>query len=139
MRYARTLSDLAAVYESSPEELARLNNLDAYELLDDGRLVAVPDPTFRYWLARWFSAELLVNPQDQPYRERATLMRQLVPIVADDASALDTLLARLLLLTAVEPLSAGIVNELSAALTADSAPSLRHVPALFPGEANESR
>jgi hypothetical protein len=100
---ADTLTRLALdVYHVSASETLRLNQgLAADEALPTGTLVAVPDAKFAALLAARFAAEALVH-DGLTTAEREALIRRLVPIAAGNPTALDTVLARLLLATRPE-------------------------------------
>jgi hypothetical protein len=89
---AHRLAQLADVYERPLGEFERVNPDD------DGvqTEVNVPDPEFPPLLAAYLSAEALTVPGLQP-SQRAELIQLLVPVAAHNATALDTVLARLLL------------------------------------------
>lgn len=89
---ARTLAELAEVYERPLAEFERVNPGD-----DGVRAeVNVPDPTFPPLLAAYLSAEVVADPMLLPAR-KAELIQLLVPIAAQNPTALDTVLARLLI------------------------------------------
>lgn len=97
MRDARTLRDLSKVYSRPLSDFERLNRgLDPDAPLPDGLPVNVPDPGFAPLLACRLSAETLVSPAliDQ---EKVNLIQRLVPAAASNATALDTVMSRLLL------------------------------------------
>lgn len=95
-----TLAILAIeVYHCSPIELQRLNpeyQLDAPLPIDKPMFIRIPDAEFAPWLAARFAAESLAQP-GMADDERIRLIRELAPIAAPDPTALDTVLARLLL------------------------------------------
>jgi Trypsin-like peptidase domain/AAA ATPase domain len=95
---ANTLTRLAHdVYHVSAAETRRLNeDFAADEVLRAGTVVAVPDAKFAPLLAARFAAEALVQ-DGLTAAEREGLIRKLVPIATGNPTALDTVLARLLL------------------------------------------
>jgi len=99
MRQAKSLVALAAVYKQPLTEFQRLNrdrDWDVEQPLDGETLVRVPDPGFVPLLAARFAAEALAQP-GLPPAGRRVLIQSLVPLAAPDPTALDTVLARLVL------------------------------------------
>jgi hypothetical protein len=99
MRAANTLQALADVYKRPLTEFQRLNRDAGWtvdQALDPGAPVRVPDPGFATLLAARFAAEALVEPALSPPARRE-LIQSLVPVAAANPTALDTVLARLLL------------------------------------------
>jgi hypothetical protein len=125
---ARTLDDLAVAYQwpvgdwvkanpGIPSAKAGLPDSDA------GRMetyVRVPDPRFASMLAAWFAARLLASKVLKPGERVASILR-LVPIAASDRTALDTVLARLLL--ALAPADPQTLDEIDAALASYPLPT----------------
>jgi hypothetical protein len=117
-----TLSKLAAeVYHCPIFELRRLNPKYQPDILlssDKPMFIRIPDAGFAPWLAARFAAEALVLP-DVRDEERVWLIKGLVPIAAPDPTALDTVLARLLLTTypllKAHPERDGLISALAAA------------------------
>lgn len=110
MREAKTLRDLAKVYSRPRSEFEHFNRgLDPDASLPDGTPVNVPDPGFAPLLAARLSVEALVSPAliDQ---EKVNLIQRLVPAAASNATALDTVLSRLLL--AARPDDKGLLGSL---------------------------
>jgi hypothetical protein len=96
---ADRLSALADIYQRPLNEFLRLNReqkLTADKILEPGTEVFVPDPGFVSILAPRFAAEALCDATLSP-AQRTALIQQLVPIAAISPTALDTVLARLLL------------------------------------------
>jgi hypothetical protein len=94
-----TLVQLARAYGRDLDEFARLNpGLPVDEPLRAGTPVNVPDPGFPPLLASRLAARALADATLSPARRRAAILA-LVPVAADapDATALDAVLARLLL------------------------------------------
>jgi hypothetical protein len=103
---AATPKQLAAVYERPLEEFYRLNSdrpLRRDDRLPPGTQVNVPDPGFAPLLAARFAARALADPLLSSDRQQRVI-RALVPIAAADATALDLVLARLLLASHSEDL-----------------------------------
>jgi hypothetical protein len=94
---ARTVGDIAAAYGRKPETLARVNPLigiDQQLSRDDN--VNIPEPDFAPILAARLSAAALALPGLTDER-RSALIQRLVPVALPNPTALDTVLARLLL------------------------------------------
>jgi hypothetical protein len=98
MRQANTLRALAQVYERPLPEFERLNPAwAADQRLDPGTAVNVPDyPGLPALIAARLAAEALVAPVPS-LSERVALIQSLAPVAAVNPTALDTVLARLLL------------------------------------------
>jgi hypothetical protein len=99
MLMAATLTQLAAVYRRPLDDFQRLNDDPRIQVdnpLAAGTRVDVPDPGFPPLLATRFAARALAHPVLSPERQQR-IIRALVPIAAADATALDLVLARLLL------------------------------------------
>lgn len=98
VRGANTLTRIAHdVYHVSAAETRRLNqDFAGDETLREGTMIAVPDPKFAPLLAARFAAEALVQAE-LTAATREGLIRKLVPMATGNPSALDTVLARLLL------------------------------------------
>jgi hypothetical protein len=99
LRAAATLKELAAVYKRPLEDFYRLNSdppLNADNPLPPGTRVNVPDPGFPPLLAARFAARALADAGLSPERQQRVI-RSLVPVAAADTTALDVVLARLLL------------------------------------------
>jgi hypothetical protein len=95
---ARSLSEIARVYQVSVEELRALNpDLgDVTAPLAEGRLVQIPDPGFRPLIAAFLSALALVAPNLED-GQRVHLIQRLVPAALAKPTALHTVLGRLAL------------------------------------------
>jgi hypothetical protein len=92
-----TLTQLAAAYRRPLDDFLRLNDaVKADNTLPAGTQVNVPDPGFPPVLATRFAARTIATPALPPERQER-IIRALVPIAAADATALDLVLARLLL------------------------------------------
>jgi hypothetical protein len=126
---AVTLEQLAGVYQQPLAEFRRLNaGLAVDAPLARGAQVNVPDPEFAPLLAARMAAEALVAP-GLSNAKRASLIQMLVPVAAANPTALDSVLARLLL--AARPQGAAVLTEL-VRLTAEAyAP---HAPVTDAGE-----
>ena len=97
VRSAATLEQLAAAYERPLVDFLRLNaGLEPNQPLPPGTAVNVPDPGFAPFVATFLSAHAVADPSLSE-AERAGVIQVLVPVASRDVSALDTLLARLLL------------------------------------------
>jgi hypothetical protein len=100
LRDARTLGGLAVVYQRPLAEFRRLNPTWADDAeLPDGMLVNVPDPRLAAMVAARLAAQALVDPR-LGSQERISLIWSLVPIAAINPTALDSVLARLVLVDA---------------------------------------
>ncbi|WNM59729.1 zinc ribbon domain-containing protein [Candidatus Nitrospira allomarina] len=96
---AATLRDLARFYERTLADFVRLNREDirrADEILPIGTEVRVPDPEMSYLLASYLSALVIVTP-GLDTAKRTRLIQSLVPMTVSSPTAIDTVLARLLL------------------------------------------
>ena len=92
----RSLRALARLYQRLPDDFVRLNGGD--RPLDLGQRVAVPDRGFAPHLAARLAAELLAQAQGLPVDAHALQqLRALVPTAVPSATALDAVLARLVL------------------------------------------
>ena len=110
---ANTLRTLAKAFNRDLGEFLRLNHSlerDPDRVIDPGTSVHVPDPGLAPLLAARFAAELLVVP-GLSGKKRAELIRSLVPVSAPNPTALDTVLARLLL--AEQPTDLAVLDSLS--------------------------
>jgi hypothetical protein len=98
-RTADTLDALAVVYGRSATEFAHLNRAVSgapSAPLEQNAKVAVPDAEFAPLLAARFAAAVLCDAT-LSNRERVELIQLLAPIAVADPTALDTVLARLLI------------------------------------------
>jgi hypothetical protein len=96
---AQTLGQIADAYGRKPELIARVNPLTEIDRplsKNNNDTVNIPEPDFAPILAARLSAELLVAPGLTDER-RSALIQRLVPLAITNRTALDTLLARLLL------------------------------------------
>jgi len=94
---AETLNEIAEVYRMPSKELARVNpEFAPDEKLNKNDPVNIPDPDFTPILAARIAAIVLASPMLADGR-RTILIQNLVPLAAQNRTALDTLLARLLL------------------------------------------
>jgi Trypsin-like peptidase domain/NACHT domain len=107
MRQAATLAQIAAdVYRLPTATLGRLNpGIGPHDPLPAGTQVSVPERRFAPLMAARLAAEVLADPAI-PGKDRSALIRYLVPIAADNPTAMYTILSRLLL--AAEPDDPGI-------------------------------
>ncbi len=95
---ARTPEQFARIYQRPLDDFHRLNvNLPpSAEPLPMGTTVNIPDPGFPPLLAARFAARVLADPALAPEQQQRVI-RRLVPVAAADTTALDLVLARLLL------------------------------------------
>ncbi len=104
-RHADSLHTLAdRVYQQPLTEFRRLNRrlgVNDHDVLPPGARIQVPDPGFRKQLAGRFAAELL-RREDLPRTDRLRAMQRLVPVAAARVTALDSVLARLIMLLGPE-------------------------------------
>lgn len=111
-RQANTLSELASVYQRPLSDFLRVNRQagwSEHQILTVGTEVNVPDAGFATQLAARFAAEVLSDPAlTQP--QRVSLIQQLVPLASLSPTALDTVLARLLL--AAQPADEGTLSSI---------------------------
>jgi hypothetical protein len=92
----RSLRALARLYQRLPDDFVRLNGAD--RPLEFQTSVAVPDRGFAPHLAARLAAELLAQAQGLPLdADAARQLRALVPAAVPSATALDAVLARLVL------------------------------------------
>lgn len=124
----QNLAALQALYQRPWDDFVRLN--DADRPLQPGDEVAVPDPGLLPLIAARMAAEVLALADGAPLSaRRLRLLRSLVPYALPNATALDTVLARLVLAQARrdDPVDIGEVLALRAALhgrpTADTPPT----------------
>jgi hypothetical protein len=96
---ARSLARLAELYHRPLTELLQLNQGNGWQAetsLRDGTKVRIPDRGLAPLLAARFAAAVLIDPAlDEAQRIEA--IQALVPVAAANPTALDTVLARLLL------------------------------------------
>jgi TIR domain/NB-ARC domain len=94
---ARTLDQIAEAYRRKPDVLAAVNRFfEPEDQLSAGDLVNIPEPDFVPVLAARFAAAVLVAPGLTDER-RSALIQRLGPLAIPNRTALDTVLARLLL------------------------------------------
>lgn len=109
---ARSLARLAELYHRPLEELLRLNHDRGWRAetsLPDGTEVRIPDRGLAPLLAARFAAAILVDPALDAV-QRVKAIQALVPVAAANPTALDTVLARLLV--AVGPTDPGMLGTL---------------------------
>ncbi len=99
MRDPNTIAGLSWVYQRSDDALIRLNpelGSDPHRPLDPGTPVNIPDPGLPALLAARFAARALADPSltDQ---DRIAAIRQVLPTAVNNPTALDVVLARLVL------------------------------------------
>ncbi|MEA2583625.1 MAG: hypothetical protein QOF33_1710 [Thermomicrobiales bacterium] len=114
MRQADTLAELAFVYQRPVDDLLRLNaerGWDADQPLTPDARASIPDPGFPPLLAARIAAHALAD-QTLSDHARTTAIRSLVPIAVSNPTALDVVLARLLL--AERPHDPSVLDALSA-------------------------
>ncbi len=111
VRKANTLTMLADAYQRGLPEFLRLNrSWDPDQPIPAGTPIHVPDPGLAPLIAARLAAEAMIVPGlFDP--ERVTLIRSLVPVAAANPTALDTVLARLLLME--RPVDLPILNRLA--------------------------
>jgi hypothetical protein len=99
---ANTIAGLADIFWTSMDELARINDrtpgTERDVLEDRVKAVRIPDPEFRPWLATQLSAAVLADP-GLTDKKKSRLIQQLVPVAAPNRTCLDTVLARLVLVS----------------------------------------
>jgi hypothetical protein len=111
VRNANTLAKLADAYQRGLPEFLRLNRgWEPEQPIPAGTPIHVPDPGLAPLLAARLAAEALVAPELSA-AERVALIRSLVPVAALNPTALDTVLARLLL--AERPTDSAILGRLA--------------------------
>lgn len=100
---ANTLEALAQAYQWPLAAFSKANpSLQPGQHLDQGSLVRVPDIRWAPMLAAYLASRVLRAPGlGRP--ERAALLLRLVPVAAPDGTALDTVLARLLVALGPQP------------------------------------
>lgn len=93
-----TLKQLALAFQRPLDDFQRLNGelLWVEDVLSPGTRVNVPDPGLPPLLAARFTSRALADPALSSL-EQQTVIRKLVPAAAADATALDSVLARLVL------------------------------------------
>jgi hypothetical protein len=109
IRDARTLGDIARAFDHEPAALVKVNGwiwAEPDEVLtqelEKGDEVNIPDPEFVPILAARFAAEALMADQWPPER-RSLVIQHLVRMALPNATALDTVLGRLMLSTRERP------------------------------------
>jgi hypothetical protein len=103
---AATLAQLAAAYGRPLPDFLRLNaGLAADQPLPPGAVVNVPDPGIAPLIATCLSAHAVADPSLSD-AERVGVVQLLVPVASRDVTALDTLLARILLSSPAQDLEA---------------------------------
>jgi hypothetical protein len=121
---ASTPRAIAAAYQVSEHELLRVNQERQWDLeteLDEGTAVRVPDPGLLPVVASRLSAEAMIGPGlSQP--DRVGALQLLVPVAVRDATVLDTVLARLLLM-AIGPGRGAILSDLEEVVRRDDDPA----------------
>ncbi len=101
LREAKTLKEIAQIYQKSVVELQRFNSGRDWEIdtpLPIGTWVNIPDPGFVNLLTGRLSAEILVK-SDLSDEERVRLIKALVPLASANSTVLDTVLSRLLIVS----------------------------------------
>ena len=94
---ARTLTEIADAYRRKPEALTGVNRwFEPEGQLNAGETVNIPEPEFVPVLAARFASAVLIAPGLTDER-RSALIQQLAPLAITNRTALDTVLARLLL------------------------------------------
>jgi hypothetical protein len=111
VRNANTLAKLADAYQRGLPEFLRLNRgWEPEQPIPAGTPIHVPDPGLAPLLAARLATEALIA-KGLSAAERVALIRSLVPVAAANPTALDTVLARLLL--AERPTDAAILTRLA--------------------------
>lgn len=113
VRRANTLEQLAHIFGRSFAEFQQLNLSlvkQPNQQLEPGTEVLVPDPELAPLVAARFAAEALIDPHLDAI-SRIHLIQSLVPIAISNPTALDTVLARLIL--AAQPISRKTLKRLS--------------------------
>jgi hypothetical protein len=125
---ATTLAELATVYQRPLSDFIRLNPVfDQHQSLPAGTVVHVPDPGLAPFIATCLAAQALADPA-LSQAEQAAVLRSLVPVASRDVTALDTLLARLLLSLPAQDLEALKRLQQLAAISSAEAPPLDAPP-----------
>jgi len=127
---AGSLAEVADAFHqpvAALEELNRGNNWDRAQKLPTGTMVRIPDKGFAPWLAARFSADLLTDASVSQF-EKVDLIKRLIPVAALSPTALDTVLARLLL--AVRPADPVLIGQMRQRATDAK------LPIIEAGEAN---
>ena len=98
MREARTLTEIAQVYERPPEEVARLNpEFSPRSALTDGTALRIADPEAGPLFAARIAAEACADPL-LSHRVRVRIAQEMIPLAAAYPTALDSVLRRLALI-----------------------------------------
>jgi hypothetical protein len=118
MRQAATLTQIARdVYDVPPAALRTLNPRIGLDEALKAKVVEVrvPESKFAPILAARLAAEALLHPGSG--EDRGMLIRRLVPVAADNPTAMDTILSRLLL--AVQPDDQSVLDEIESMAPSD--------------------
>lgn len=118
---ANTLASLAEVYGCPLGELARSNRSQGWmidQVLPPGTQVNIPDREMIPLIAARLSARVIADGKSNR-DERVRWLQALVPVAAPNLTALDTVLARLMLVSA--PMNVGLIDRIQELLDA-------HVP-----------
>lgn len=105
-RQARSLEELGRVYEVNLTAMLNANREPSWasdHQLPMGSEVRIPDPEMVQLMATWLSVLALVTP-GLNNNERVRLVQSMIPVVVENPVAVDTVLARLLLLVRPENL-----------------------------------
>ena len=135
IRQSRRLAALAYFYGISEPEFVKANpGLSRSTDISDGTTVRVPDPLFTPLLAAFFAAKVL-SSKELSRENRIELILKLVPPASTNPTALDTVLARLLLALrpdeeALRTQFDTIVDEITQAVHDYAPPSPAERPAL---------
>lgn len=127
-RQAETLEQLVEVFQRPAVEFRRLNpQYGLTEMLGDKAPIQVPDPGFAPLLAVHLAARVLA--EDSLEDERGALLRALVPVAANNPTALDTVLSYLLIDNQPDDpeLLEDIVREAGPVVFGDVAPSTAQI------------
>jgi hypothetical protein len=98
---ADTLDVIAELYHCDVDDLVRVNGRrwQPSEKLDTGQFVKIPDPGFPTQLTARFAAEVVAQ-SGWDRTEKVQCIQRLIPLASHNATVLDTVLARLLLVAA---------------------------------------
>jgi hypothetical protein len=132
----KTLDQLEGLYQQPLADFLHLNPFwKKGDEIPDREQVRVPDPEFPPQLAAHFAASVLTTSNLTPVK-RVEIIQRLVPIAAAKQTALDLVLARLLLAAAALPVQPAILDELAKIVpTPQVEPFIDLAPHSFPGPA----
>jgi hypothetical protein len=119
-----TVPQLVQAYQLPTSRIRELNPELASDTADLRPVTRLPDSAFRPLLAARLAAQALGDTTLE-HDERTKLIQKLVPTATENPTALDTVLARLLI--AAGPLDGPLIDEL-ASIVRDAAPRRREPP-----------